>query len=84
MTSNDLEKFDKMKTAGNLAARTLDLITEYIKPGITTSDIDKMGYEFIKDHGGHSAPLFYRGFNKSLCTSLNNGITFCENRRIED
>ena len=42
MTSNDLEKFDKMKTAGNLAARTLDLITEYIKPGITTSDIDKL------------------------------------------
>ena len=74
MTSNDLEKFDKMKTAGNLAARTLDLITEYIKPGITTSDIDKMGYEFIKDHGGHSAPLFYRGFNKSLCTSLNNVV----------
>ena len=74
MTSNDLEKFDKMKTAGNLAARTLDLITEYIKPGITTSDIDKLGYEFIKDHGGHSAPLFYRGFNKSLCTSLNNVV----------
>ena len=74
MTSNDLEKFDKMKTAGNLAARTLDLITQYIKPGITTSDIDKLGYEFIKDHGGHSAPLFYRGFNKSLCTSLNNVV----------
>ena len=74
MTSNDLKKFDKMKTAGNLAARTLDLITEYIKPGITTSDIDKLGYEFIKDHGGHSAPLFYRGFNKSLCTSLNNVV----------
>ena len=74
MTSNDLEKFDKMKTAGNLAARTLDLITEYIKPGITTNDIDKLGYEFIKDHGGHSAPLFYRGFNKSLCTSLNNVV----------
>ena len=46
MTNNDLEKFDKMKTAGNLAARTLDLITEYIKPGITTNDIDKLGYEF--------------------------------------
>ena len=74
MTSKDLEKFDKMKKAGNLAARTLDLITEYIKPGITTSDIDKLGYEFIKDHGGHSAPLFYRGFNKSLCTSLNNVV----------
>ena len=74
MTSNDLKKFDKMKTAGNLAARTLDLITQYIKPGITTSDIDKLGYEFIKDHGGHSAPLFYRGFNKSLCTSLNNVV----------
>ena len=68
---NYSEKFEKMKIAGNLAARTLDMLTDYIKPGITTNYIDKLGYEFIKDNGGHSAPLFYRGFKKSLCTSLN-------------
>jgi len=74
MSSKDLEKFDKMKVAGKLAAKTLDFLTENIKPGITTNYINKLGYEFIRDNGGYSAPLFYRGFNKSLCTSLNNVV----------
>ena len=69
--NNYTEKFEKMSIAGNLAAKTLDMLTENIKPGITTDYIDKLGYEFIRDNGGYSAPLFYRGFKKSLCTSLN-------------
>jgi methionyl aminopeptidase len=69
--NNYTEKFEKMRVAGNLAAKTLDMLTENIKPGITTGYIDKLGYEFIRDNGGYSAPLFYRGFKKSLCTSLN-------------
>ena len=68
------EKFEKMRAAGNLASRTLDMLTENIKPGISTDKIDKLGYEFIKDNGGFSAPLFYRGFKKSLCTSLNHVV----------
>ncbi len=68
------EKFEKMRIAGNLAAKTLDMLTENIKEGISTNYIDKLGYEFIRDHGGFSAPLFYRGFTKSLCTSLNHVI----------
>ena len=68
------EFFEKMRLAGNLAARTLDMITEYIKPNISTDFIDKVCYEFIKDNGGYSAPLFYRGFPKSLCTSLNHVV----------
>ena len=68
------EKFEKMRIAGNLAAKTLDMLTENIKPGISTNDIDKLGYEFIKDNGGFSAPLFYRGYKKSLCTSLNHVV----------
>ena len=68
------EKFEKMRIAGDLAARTLDMLTDYIKPGVTTNYIDKLGYEFIKDSGGYSAPLFYRGFKKSLCTSLNHVV----------
>jgi methionyl aminopeptidase len=50
------------------------MLTDYIKPGVTTNYIDKLGYEFIKDNGGYSAPLFYRGFKKSLCTSLNHVV----------
>ncbi len=69
--NNYTEKFEKMRIAGNLAAETLDMLTENIKPGITTDYIDKLGYEYIRDNGGYSAPLFYRGFKKSLCTSLN-------------
>ena len=72
--SDYLEKFEKMRVAGNLAARTLDMLTDNIKPGITTDHIDKLGYEFIRDNGGYSAPLYYRGFKKSLCTSLNHVV----------
>ena len=68
------EKFEKMRVAGNLAARTLDMLTENIKEGVSTDYIDKLGYEFIRDNGGHSAPLYYRGFTKSLCTSLNHVV----------
>jgi len=68
------EKFEKMRIAGNLAAQTLDMLTENIKEGVSTDDIDKLGYEFIKDNGGYSAPLYYRGYTKSLCTSLNHVV----------
>ena len=72
--NNYSEKFEKMRVAGKLAAECLDMITEYIKPGITTNKIDKLCYQYIKDNGGYSAPLYYRGFEKSLCTSLNHVI----------
>ena len=72
--SNFTEKFEKMRIAGRLAAKTLDMLTENIKEGISTAYIDKLGYEFIRDNGGYSAPLYYRGFTKSLCTSLNHVV----------
>ena len=68
------EKFEKMRIAGNLASRTLDMLTSFIKPGISTDKIDELAYNFIKDNGGYSAPQFYRGFKKSLCTSLNHVV----------
>ena len=68
------EKFEIMKIAGNLASKTLDMLTDEIKAGVSTNKIDKLGYEYIRDNGGYSAPLFYRGFPKSLCTSLNHVI----------
>ena len=85
--NNYSEKLEKMRIAGNLAAKTLDMLTENIKEGITTSYIDKLGYEFIRDNGGHSAPLFYRGFEKSLCTSLNHVVCHgipSEDRILQD
>ena len=71
MSSNYKESFEQIKIAGNLAADTLDEVTSYVKPGVTTSKIDKICYEFIRDRGGYSAPLYYRGFPKSCCTSTN-------------
>ena len=50
--NNYSEKFEKMRIAGRLAAKTLDMLTENIKPGTTTDFIDKLGYEFIRDNGG--------------------------------
>ena len=85
--NNYSEKFEKMKIAGRLAAKTLDMLTDNIKEGISTSDIDKLGYEFIRDNGGYSAPLYYRGFKKSLCTSLNHVVCHgipTEERILED
>ena len=74
MNNNYSEKFKKMRLAGKVASQTLDMITNYVKSGITTDKIDQLCYEFIRDHGGYSAPLYYRGFKKSLCTSLNHVI----------
>ena len=74
MNNNYSEKFEKMRIAGKLASQTLDMLTNFIKPGVSTEKIDKLGYEFIRDNGGYSAPLYYRGFKKSLCTSLNHVV----------
>ena len=68
------ESFEQMKIAGGLAAKTLDEITSYIKPGISTDKLDKICYEYIRDNGGYSAPLFYKGFPKSCCTSPNHVV----------
>tara|TARA_B100000029_G_scaffold490318_1_gene549225 strand:+ start:77 stop:853 length:777 start_codon:yes stop_codon:yes gene_type:complete len=65
------EFFEKMRVAGKLAAKTLDEVTSFVKPGVTTNYLDKICYEFIKDNGGNSAPLYYKGYPKSVCTSSN-------------
>ena len=74
MNNNYKESFEQTKTAGSLAAETLDEITSYVKPGVATDKLDKICYEFIRDNDGYSAPLFYRGFPKSCCTSVNHVI----------
>jgi methionyl aminopeptidase len=71
MKTDYKESFEKIKIAGSLAADTLDEVTSFVKPGISTDKLDKICYEYIKDNNGYSAPLFYRGFPRSCCTSAN-------------
>ena len=71
MNENFKEAFEKTKIAGSIASGALDEVNKIIKPGISTNQIDKICYEFINDHKAYSAPLFYRGFPKSCCTSAN-------------
>ncbi len=66
--------FDGMRKAGRLAAETLDYITPMIKPGITTDEINTWVHDFTLDHGAIPAPLNYRGFPKSVCTSINHVV----------
>jgi len=68
------EAFEKTRIAGSIAAKALDEVAKIVKPGITTNEIDKVCYEFINDNDAYSAPLFYRGFPKSCCTSANHVI----------
>ena len=74
MKNNYKEFFEQMRIAGSLAAKTLDEITPHVIPGTSTEKLDKTCYEFIRDNGGYSAPLFYRGFPKSCCTSVNHVV----------
>ena len=74
MSEDIKESFEKTRIAGSIAAAALDEVAKIIKPGITTSEIDTLCYEFMNDHGAYSAPLFYRGFPKSCCTSTNHVV----------
>jgi methionyl aminopeptidase len=74
MNINYKESFEKTRKAGAIAAGALDEVAKIIRPGVTTDEIDKICYEFINDNGAYSAPLFYRGFPKSCCTSTNHVV----------
>ncbi len=71
MSVYNKEAFEKTRIAGSIAASALDEVSKIIKPGKRTDEIDKICYEYLNDHGAYSAPLFYRGFPKSCCTSTN-------------
>jgi methionyl aminopeptidase len=68
------EGFEAMRRAGRLAAESLDFIAEHVKPGVTTNELDQLCAEFDRRHGAVSAPLNYRGFPKSICTSVNHVV----------
>ncbi len=68
------EAFAGMAKAGRLVAEALDLLVDEVKPGVTTEALDQFVFEFAMDHGAVPAPLNYRGFPKSICTSLNHVV----------
>lgn len=83
---HDDDAFEGMRRAGQLAARTLDFITPHVKPGASTDELDQLCHDFILDHGGVPAPLNYRGFPKSICTSINHVVChgIPNERRLKD
>ena len=80
------EDFAGMRAAGRLAAETLDLIAAEVRPGASTAALDRLCHDFILAHGAVPAPLNYRGYPKSICTSINHVV--CHGipgeRRLED
>ena len=74
MSEKYKEAFDKTRLAGIIAAGALEEVAKIANPGVRTDEIDKLCYEYINDHGAYSAPLFYRGFPKSCCTSTNHVV----------
>jgi len=68
------EDFDGMRRAGRLAAETLDFIMPHVRPGVSTGELDRLCEGFIRDHGAIPAPLGYKGFPKSICTSVNHVV----------
>ncbi len=68
------EDFAAMRRAGKLAAEVLDFITPQVQAGVTTEELDRLCHEFILDHGAIPAPLNYKGFPKSICSSINHVV----------
>jgi methionyl aminopeptidase len=68
------EDFAGMRAAGRLAAECLDMVTPHVKPGVSTGFLDALCHAFIVDHGAVPAPLNYRGYPKSICTSINHVV----------
>ncbi len=68
------EAFAAMRRAGHLAAETLDFVTPHVRPGATTGELDRLCHDFIVERGAVPAPLNYRGFPKSICTSINHVV----------
>jgi methionyl aminopeptidase len=67
----DAKEIEIMRKSAKLSASVLTMIEEYVKPGITTDELDRICHEYIVSHGAVPAPLGYKGFPKSICTSIN-------------
>jgi len=70
----DAETIDRMRVAGRIAADALVVTGAAAKPGVTTDELDRIGHEYLLDHGAYPSTLGYKGYPKSMCTSLNEVI----------
>ena len=70
----DDETIGRIRVAARIAAQALAVVGEHVEPGVTTDQLDAIGHEFLLDHGAYPSTLGYRGFPKSLCTSINEVI----------
>ncbi|WP_062443526.1 type I methionyl aminopeptidase [Herbidospora daliensis] len=68
------ETIEKMRVAGRIAAQALEEVGKHVAPGVTTDELDRIGHEFLLDHDAYPSTLGYRGYPKSLCTSINEVI----------
>ena len=66
--------FEGMRKAGRLTAQALDMLVDEVKPGVTTARLDDLVFQFAMDNGAYPAPLDYRGYRKSICTSINHVV----------
>jgi methionyl aminopeptidase len=74
ITIKTTEEQKKMREAGALASEVLRFIAPFVKEGVSTNDLNTLCHDFIISRGGIPSPLFYRGFPKSICTSINNVV----------
>ncbi|WP_067970931.1 type I methionyl aminopeptidase [Nocardiopsis trehalosi] len=70
----DAATIEAMRVAGRLAAQALEEVGRHVVPGVTTDELDRVGHEFLCDHGAYPSTLGYKGYPKSLCSSLNEVI----------
>lgn len=68
------EQIELIRQSGRIAAQAIAMVGENCKPGVTTDELDRLAHEFILDHGAYPSALLYRGFPKSICTSINEVI----------
>ena len=68
------DAFEGMRRAGRMVAECLDMLTDHVKPGVTTEYLDKLAFDFIRDNGAFPACLHYRGYTKTICTSINHVV----------
>jgi methionyl aminopeptidase len=70
----DRTEIERIRTSAQLVARTLEMLGEAVKPGVTTAELDRLAESFIRDHGGSPAFKGYRGFPASICPSVNEEV----------
>jgi methionyl aminopeptidase len=68
------EQIEKIRAAGKIAAGAIEMLRSEIKPGVTTDSLDKLAHQFVLDHGAYPSTLGYRGYPKSICSSINEVI----------